>query len=115
MRYLRLGLVAIFSALLSGCATLNLHFGGQDAQKRTWKMGDAPRYVYAGMQSDFEDVLVALPGMTSGNALYDGFNKVFFFVPLLDLPLSVVADTLFLPYDVYKVTIGGQTRYGQDR
>jgi uncharacterized protein YceK len=99
---------------LSGCATAHLHFGGPEAQKRTTKMGKAPRYVFAGTQANAQDLAILLPGNTSGDALYDGLTRMFFFIPLIDLPLCVVADTMFLPYDIYKVTLGGKTRYNDE-
>jgi uncharacterized protein YceK len=109
-RYLAIASVLVFS----GCATGYLHFGGPEAQERTAKMGKAPRYVYAGTQVNAQDLAILLPGNTSGDALYDGFTCMFFFVPLIDLPLCLVADTIFLPYDVYKVTLGGKTRYADE-
>ena len=107
-------LMIVGLTFLSGCATSQLHFGGPEARKRTSKMGDAPRYVYAGTQANAQDLSILIPGNTSGDALYDGLTCLLFFVPLIDLPLCMVADTLFLPYDVYMVTAGGQTRYDNE-
>mgnify|MGYP003598034347 CR=1 FL=1 len=71
-----------------------------------------PHYVYPGTQLDSRQL--AIPFWSSGDALYDGMTCMFYPVPLIDLPLSFVADTLFLPYDIYMVTIGGKTRYRKD-
>jgi uncharacterized protein YceK len=69
-------------------------------------------YVYPGTQSDLRDL--AIPFWSSGDALYDGMTCMFYPVPLIDLPLSFVADTIFLPYDIYMITAGGRTRYRKD-
>jgi hypothetical protein len=41
-------------------------------------------------------------------------TMMFYPIPLIDLPLSLVADTVFLPYDLCMVTLGGKTRYRED-
>ena len=72
-----------------------------------------PQYVYSGTQSDLRSV--AIPFWTSGDAQYDGMTLMFYPIPLIDLPFSFIADTLFVPYDLYMVTLGGKTRYRTTR
>ena len=45
----------------------------------------------------------------------EGRHWALFFLPfvLIDVPFSLVLDTLLLPYDSFMVTFGGRTRYGQ--
>ena len=71
-----------------------------------------PHYIYPGTQSDLRDL--ATPFSTSGDALYDGMTCMFYPFFLIDLPFSFIADTVFLPYDTYMVTVGGKTRYRKD-
>jgi len=71
-----------------------------------------PHYIYPGTQTDLR--CLAIPIWTSGDALYDGFSMILYPLFLVDLPLSIVTDTLFFPYDVYEVTWGGKTRYRKD-
>ena len=71
-----------------------------------------PHYVYPGTQTDLR--CLAIPVWTSGDALYEGMTCMFYPVPLVDLPLSFVMDTIFLPFDIYMITAGGKTRYRKD-
>lgn len=108
-------LLALLTALtLTGCASLQNRFHKYDPND--WADGVSPirepRYIYPGTQSDLRNL--AIPFWSSGDALYDGMVCMFYPVPLIDLPLSIVADTVFLPYDIYMVTIGGKTRYRKD-
>jgi hypothetical protein len=71
-----------------------------------------PHYVYPGTQCDLRGL--AIPCWTSGDPLYDAATIMGYPLLLLDLPLSLVADTVFLPYDIFMVTAGGKTRYRKD-
>jgi uncharacterized protein YceK len=73
-----------------------------------------PKYVYPGVQVDAAWIASPFDERVHTDALYAGFAYPLFFVGLIDLPLSAALDTLCLPYDAYKVTIGGKTRYGKD-
>jgi len=99
---------------VSGCASMTQRF--HTCPPDDWACCVSPirepHYVYPGTQVDLR--CLAIPFWTSGDALYDGMTMMFYPVPLIDLPLSFVADTVFLPYDIYMVTIGGKTRYRKD-
>jgi uncharacterized protein YceK len=66
-------------------------------------------YIYPGTQSDLRSL--AIPVWSSGDACYDGVTRTYYPLVLIDLPFSLVADTVFFPYDAYMVTLGGKTRY----
>ncbi len=73
-----------------------------------------PRYVYPGVQLDCAAIASPFDPKAQTDALYAGFAYPFFFIGLIDLPFSATLDTICLPYDAFKVTIGGKTRYGED-
>ena len=112
MKRLFLSLLATIS--LSGCASMQSRFHNCDPNDLSCCVTPirVPHYVYPGTQLDSRQL--AIPFWSSGDALYDGMTCMFYPVPLIDLPLSFVADTLFLPYDIYMVTIGGKSRYRKD-
>lgn len=99
---------------LTGCASMQSRFHTCDPADWACCVSPirVPHYVYPGTQVDGRQL--AIPFWSSGDALYDGMTCMFYPVPLIDLPLSFAADTVFLPYDIYMVTIGGQTRYRKD-
>ncbi len=99
---------------LAGCASLSQRFHTCDPTDWACCVSPIrqPRYVYPGTQVDLRGL--AIPFWSSGDALYDGMTCIFYPIPLIDLPLSFVADTVFLPYDIYMVTRGGKARYRED-
>lgn len=105
--------IGVFLAVgfLAGCASMSHRFHTCDPADPYCCLSPIrePHYVYPGTQSDLRGL--AIPFWTSGDALYDGMTLMFYPFVLIDLPFSFVADTLFLPYDAYKVTLGGKTRY----
>jgi uncharacterized protein YceK len=72
-----------------------------------------PRYVYPGPQVDCRILTYSFDEQVKTDALYAGMAYMYFPVALLDFPFSLIFDTICLPYDVFKVTIGGRTRYGE--
>ena len=94
---------------LTGCASMQCRFNASAADDSPIR---TPHYVYPGTQMDAR--ALAIPFWSSGDALYDGMVCMFYPAPLIDLPLSIVADTVFLPYDIFMVTIGGKTRYAKE-
>ena len=76
----------------------------------TAEHGGEPHYVYPGTQVNLTLIRLA----TSGPWNEDRHWALFFLpMALIDVPLSLVLDTLLLPYDSFMVTFGGRTRYGQ--
>ena len=103
--------VFLAGGFVAGCASMSHRFHTCDPADPHCCLSPIrePHYVYPGTQSDLRGL--AVPFWTSGDALYDGMTLMFYPFVLIDLPFSFVADTLFLPYDAYKVTLGGKTRY----
>ncbi len=95
----------------TGCTSLVNRFHTCNPQKKSCCVYPVrvPHYVYPGTESDLRSL--AIPLAPTGNALYDSMSCMFYPIPLIDLPLSILADTLFLPYDVYMITFGGKNRY----
>lgn len=111
LRYIPISmLLAVF--ILSGCASMRNRFHTCNTKACCVSPIRMPHYVYPGTQSEMRNL--AIPFWSSGDALYDGITCMFYPVFLVDLPLSFVADTLFLPYDIYMITAGGKTRYRKD-
>jgi uncharacterized protein YceK len=85
-------LIAIICLLLSGCSTMATIAGGSNAAKFSCDDQFAITRIYSGISND----LKFLRG--------DYQDKGFIF---WDLPFSLIADTVVLPYTIYT-----QTRYG---
>ncbi len=99
---------------LTGCATiisqnvLHKHSGdkGKLSQK-TQNEEKKPSFVYSGTQMDAHVIKApfdCLFGKEGGEGCWGviALSPVFIFGGIIDLPLSFVADTLILPYTVYK-------------
>ncbi|MFZ2163104.1 MAG: YceK/YidQ family lipoprotein [Sideroxyarcus sp.] len=94
-RVIAIGLIG----LLSGCASLGTTFSdssiklsdsGQFSETCTTYNGE----FYAGVKDDIESVKDCI----DGRGYLPEVACWFVFVPIIDMPLSFVADTLFLPY-----------------
>jgi uncharacterized protein YceK len=90
--------VGLLLCLLSRCGTIVAHQGFG---------GDMPCYVFAGVTWDVKAL-----GETSAPSQPLEVPPVFCF---FDLPFSLAADTVVLPYDALMVTVGGKRRNGEDR
>ncbi len=71
-----------------------------------------PRYLYPGVQYDAVGMAFFV---SDDSAEAKGFALIYLPMLLLDLPFSAALDTVFLPYDVCRMGIGGVNRSGQDR
>ena len=89
---------------LAGCSSIGV---------RASKSHNSPRFLYSGVQEDVK--LARAPFCRYEYQPGKTFSMPWFITPLsvIDLPLSFVADTLCLPYDVYVVTLGGHDRHGK--
>ncbi|WP_256572878.1 MULTISPECIES: YceK/YidQ family lipoprotein [unclassified Pseudomonas] len=84
-RVMRNVVLALTMALLAGCATANETFG----------MGQmCGLHPYCGAATDIE----IIKGSTNDNDVYSRALAPF---AIVDLPFSVVADTLILPYTIF--------------
>jgi ankyrin repeat protein len=100
---------------VTGCASL----GARNAVDRPFRDTAPQRYIYPGMPISFE---IMAEGACVAIGPRDPYVPVprllglyAFAVALVDLPFSVVVDTVCLPYDVWMVTGGGKTRGGLRR
>jgi len=96
----------VLALICAGCASI----ATRRAVSTTQPM---PKHVYPGVQVDAMWMAAVFDERVNTDALYAGFAYPFFFVGVVDLPFSAALDTILLPYDAYKVTIGGKTRYGE--
>ena len=71
--------------------------------------------MYPGTEIDLRGLVAPLDAMAQKDALYSGFSIMLWPYWLIDLPFSLAVDTICLPYDVYKVTIGGKDRSGRGK
>lgn len=109
MKVMVLIAAGILAMLTAGCASLIVHCSEPPAGELR------PKYVYSGAQVSAQEIGRATDYMNSPRYGYDAFDPLWPFAWLLlvaDFPLTVVTDTLFLPYDAYRVTFGGRDRYG---
>jgi len=90
MHHLRLYAAAAVLCLISGCSTFSETFADRP---------HASSLVYIGTQVD-----VAVIGAAGDESA--GIFRLFAPFALLDLPLSLAADTLLLPYTITKVVQG---------
>ncbi|WP_447769424.1 YceK/YidQ family lipoprotein [Pseudomonas kilonensis] len=82
---MRIVVMALTMALLGGCATANETFG----------MGQlCGRHPYCGAATDIEIIKAS----TNDNDVYSRALAPF---AIVDLPFSIVADTLILPYTIF--------------
>lgn len=82
---MRIVIMTLIMALLAGCATANETFG----------MGQlCGRQPYCGAATDIE----IIKGSTNDNDVYSRALAPF---AIIDLPFSLVADTLILPYTIF--------------
>lgn len=82
---MRIAILALTMALLAGCATANETFG----------MGQlCGRQPYCGAATDIK----IIKGSTNDNDVYSRALAPF---AIIDLPFSIVADTLILPYTIF--------------
>ena len=101
--------VTLIAALTAGCASLIVHCSEPPEGELH------PKYVYSGTQVSAEEIRRTTDYMNSPRYGYDAFDPLWpfaWFLLVVDFPLTLAADTLFLPYDAYMVTIGGRDRYG---
>lgn len=94
--------------LSSGCASLIVHCSDPPAGERY------PKYIYSGTLVSADEIDRAWTYMRSPGYGCDAFDPLWPYVwgfMVLDFPLTMVADTLFLPYDAFMVTLGGRDRY----
>jgi uncharacterized protein YceK len=97
MNLSRVVLVAALAGLLSGCGTINnqvmLFYGGPDSRSNYDPQRD---YVYGGVKFDATAAGYAFsnePGLSPGSRLLCALF-------ILDLPISAVFDTLYLPVNI---------------
>lgn len=100
------------TVLSAGCTSLSVHCSEPPAGERCERY---PRYVYSGTQVSADEIARTTEYMRSpryGADMFDPLSPLGLCILLVDYPLTLAADTLFLPYDAYMVTFGGKTRYG---
>jgi uncharacterized protein YceK len=71
-----------------------------------------PKFVYGGTQIDVQWVAAPFNEKAETSGIYAGFAWPLSVAGIVDFPLSLVFDTLCLPYDLWAVTAGGRTRIG---
>ena len=105
---IRLIVCAILLASASGCASISVRSG---PLPKKGEESETPRYVYSGTQvsAEMAGLLFADIDPSSEGAGWQCFLGP---MGIIDLPFCFVVDTVLLPYDVYRVTLGDRTRTG---
>ncbi|MBM4031262.1 MAG: YceK/YidQ family lipoprotein [Planctomycetes bacterium] len=96
-------LLPVSLLLVPGCATL--------VARADPEPGD-PRYLYPAVEMDLKGLYDCRPWRPA-QEMHCMWELILpFFAPFLicDLPISLAADTICLPYDLYMVTLAGKSR-----
>lgn len=90
---------ALAGTLLTGCATVYGTFGGDESGPPFTQS-----YVYTGTKSDAMLVGYSIYCQTAGSDCGGAFKLLILASPLIlaDMALSIGADTILLPYHLYK-------------
>ena len=103
-------IVLLLSALLcAGCNSLIYRFS--DTQGKD----PPPKYVYSATQVDIRGIADTTKYMETPQWRSNDFGclwPIAWTYLVIDFPFSLVGDTLFLPYDLVMITVGGRDRYG---
>ncbi len=78
-------LVCFILSLLGGCSSIFNSFGDKETGSR----------VYIGVRKDIKCIV------SGGHSHLSGIDKV---MAVIDLPFSLVADTILLPYTIFTIT-----------
>ena len=93
-------------AMNVGCASIA-------ARSMTDSHKPHPKFVYGGTQIDVQWMAAPFDERTQTSGIYAGFAWPLSVAGIVDFPLSLVLDTLCLPYDLWTVTAGGRKRTGE--
>ncbi|HEY6874138.1 MAG TPA: YceK/YidQ family lipoprotein [Geobacteraceae bacterium] len=102
MRIIAKTFLIVLAISLGGCASLYATFAKNE--KKPNEPITSESWVYTGVKTDGMLLAFSIYCIGGGHGCGDNTNWLFIGSPLMiaDVPLSLVADTIFLPYTLHK-------------